>query len=210
MYEYVIGIDQSYTRTGICVINAKTSKIIIADSVDCKGCKNGYEKRMELRDRLGATLDSMISDLGINRKEILCIIERIRLFSQNKISQSYIESAGSLKATIYDVFMDYGIPVYSVDTRSWKSQIVGTTKPKQNKFGINPNKYPTIEYIKRKGYLKYVVIPYKGKSKKGIIKVEINGSNISCKINDDLCDAICIALYGTLPENKRKLKEEKI
>ena len=112
-------------------------------------------------------------------------------------------------ATIIDVFATYEIPVYSVDTRSWKSQIVGNSKPLDNQYGINKEKYRTILYLRDKGLLKYIAEPYKGRGEKGVIRVKIDGQRVPCKINDDLADSYCIALYGFLPKTKQKLKEEK-
>ena len=112
-------------------------------------------------------------------------------------------------ATIIDVAGTYDINVYSVDTRSWKSQIVGNSKPLNNPYGINPEKYRTILYLKDKGLLKYIAEEYKGRGEKGVINVKIEGQREPCKINDDLADSYCIAMYGYLPKSKQKLKEEK-
>ena len=38
---------------------------------------------------------------------------------------------------------------------------------------------------------------------------KIEGNKVPCKINDDLADSYCIAMYGFLPKEKQKLKEEK-
>lgn len=199
--EIVIGIDQSYTRTGITVL--KNKQIHIMKSLDFKGCRNNTEKRELLSD----ILDSLINEAGSDNIKI--ITERIRLRSQGFLSEAYIKSTGALIATIIDVADTYDIPVYSVDTRSWKSQIVGSSKPLDNPYGINPEKYRTILYLRDRGLLKYIVEEYKGKGKKGVINVKIDGKKVPCIINDDLADSYCIALYGYLPKTKQKLKEER-
>mgnify|MGYP002574676875 CR=1 FL=1 len=204
MAKIVIGIDESYTRTGITVLEDK--KLIKMYSVNFDGCKNNYDKRKELR----SVLESILNKLLRKYKpiEIKCIIERIRTFSGGHMSSQYLITTGGLIVTILDVFLEHGIKVYSVDTKSWKNAVVGTSKPKENPYGINPNKYPTIQYLKTKGLLKKIVIPYKGRGTKGIVNVRINGVKTPCKINDDIADSYCIAMYGFLPKSKQKLKEE--
>lgn len=199
--QIVIGIDQSYTRTGITVL--KNKQIHRMKSLDFKECRNNTEKRELLSD----ILDSLINEADSDNIKI--ITERIRLRSQGFLSEAYIKSTGALIATIIDVAEIYGVPVYSVDTRSWKSQIVGSSKPLDNPYGINPEKYRTILYLRDRGLLKYIAEEYKGKGKKGVINVKIDGKKVPCIINDDLADSYCIALYGYLPKTKQKLKEER-
>lgn len=200
-----IGIDESYTRTGITVLEDK--KLIKMYSVNFDGCKNNYDKRKELR----SVLESILNKLLRKYKpiEIKCIIERIRTFSGGHMSSQYLITTGGLIVTILDVFLEHGIKVYSVDTKSWKNAVVGTSKPKENPYGINPNKYPTILYLKQKGLLKYIAEEYKGRGKKGVINVKIDGKRVPCKINNDIADSYCIAMYGFLPKSKQKLKEER-
>lgn len=209
----VIGIDQSYTRTGITILEDK--KLIKMYSVNFDGCKNNYDKRKALRSVLESILEKLLRKY--KPIEIKCIIERIRTFSGGHMSSQYLITTGGLIVTILDVFLRYDIKVYSVDTKSWKNQIVGNSKPKENKYGINPNKYPTILYLRDRGLLKHIAEEYKGRGKKGIIgiKMDVVGEGgkkvrkkVPCKINDDLADSYCIALYGYLPETKQKLKEE--
>lgn len=201
MSKIVIGIDQSYTRTGITVLEDK--KILGMHSVNFDGCKTNTEKREHLKHLIESLFDNY------NIDNVMVITERIRLRSQGFLSESYIKSTGALIATIIDVFATYDIPVYSVDTRSWKSQIVGNSKPLENSYGINKEKYRTILYLRSKGLLKHIVEPYTGRGKQGVVNIKINGKKTPCKINDDLADSYCIAMYGFLPEHEQKLKEEK-
>lgn len=199
--EIIIGIDQSYTRTGITVL--KNKQIHRMKSLDFKGCRNNTEKRELLSDILESLINEADSD------NIKIITERIRLRSQGFLSEAYIKSTGALIATIIDIADTYDIPVYSVDTRSWKSQIVGNSKPLENKYGINPEKYRTILHLKQKGLLRFIIEPYNGRATKGIVNVNIDGTKTPCRINDDLADSYCIAMYGYLPKSKQKLKWEK-
>lgn len=203
MSKIIIGIDQSYTRTGITVL--KDEKIVKMLSVNFESCDNNTDKRNYIWSVLEEYFETCAKPEK-NNVTVLC--ERIRLRSQGFLSENYIKATGALIATIIDVCRLYNVPVYSVDTRAWKSAIVGTSKPLKNPYDINPEKYPTILYMKRKGLLKYIVEEYKGKGTKGVLNVKIQGQSVPCKINDDLADSYCIALYGFLPENKQKLKEE--
>lgn len=209
-HDYVIGIDQSYTRTGITVL--KDKEVVEMFSLNYEHCRNNSEKRTALEN----TLHEMVLDHNIVNP--LVITERIRLRSQGFLSEAYIKSTGALIATIIDFFYYYNeIPVYSVDTRSWKSQIIGNSKPLNNPYGINPEKFRTILYLRDKGLLKHIVKEYKGRGKKGIIDVKMEvregkkkvRKKVPCEINDDLADSYCIALYGYLPKTKQKLKEER-
>ena len=202
MSKIVIGIDQSYTRTGITIL--KDKEVVEMFSLDYECCKNNSEKRTALEN----TLHEMVLEHNIVNP--LVITERIRLRSQGFLSEAYIKATGALIATIIDFFEYYNeITVYSVDTRSWKSQIVGSSKPLDNPYGINKEKYRTILYLRSKGLLKHIVEPYTGRGKQGVINIKINGKKTPCKINDDLADSYCIAMYGFLPESKQKLKEER-
>lgn len=213
MSKVVIGIDQSYTRTGITVLYDK--KIIDMIPVDFPQCKTNNEKRIYLESMLeniidyvkhGGVIEETFQELVPD--DIRIIVERIRLKSQGFLNQSYIMSTGALIASIVRIAEHNNVPVYSVDTRSWKSQIVGSSKPLENKYGINPEKYRTILYMRDRGLLKYIAEPYDGRGKKGVINVKMDGKKVHCKINDDLADSYCIALYGFLSESKQKLKKE--
>ena len=210
MNKYVIGIDQSYTRTGITVL--KNKEVVEMHSMDFKRCVDNTSKRQ----RLSSYLCELLVELDSVENDIIVITERIRLRSQGFLSENYIKATGALIATIIDVCSSFGIKVYSVDTRAWKSAVVGTSKPLDNPYGINPEKYRTILYMRDRGLLKHIAEEYKGRGKKGIIDVKmdvIEGNRkvkkkVPCKINDDLADSYCIALYGFLPKGKQKLKEE--
>ena len=205
--KIVIGIDQSYTRTGFTVLIDK--KIFSMKSINFDGCMTNTAKRSAMKSYIDEMMEQLeLSGYDFQVDEYVVITERIRLRSQGFLSEAYINSTGALIATIIDAFADYNIPVYSVDTRSWKSQIVGNSKPLDNPYGINPEKYRTIVYLKELGLLKYIVEEYKGRGTKGVINVKIEGSKVPCKINDDIADSYCIAMYGYLPKSKQKLKEE--
>lgn len=203
----VIGIDESYTRTGVTVL--LNGNMFRTMSINFEKSKSNSEKRLYLKGFLNDLVHSIVKDCKVKTKDITVIVERIRTFSGGHLSTQYLITTGALVATIVDAFYKYKIPVYSVDTKAWKNAIVGTTKPKKNKYGINPNKYPTVLYVRDKGLLEYIVEEYTGRGKKGVIMVNKGNERVRCKINDDIADSYCIAMYGFLPEHKQKLKEEK-
>lgn len=198
--KIVIGIDQSYKNTGISICVDNELKNI--SSIKLDNIKSNCERRNILRQRLDGIFKKMSLKQTQEACELEIIIERIRLRSQGFINIDYIKSIGALNSIIIDTASKYNIKVYSVDTRSWKSQIVGTSKPKENKIGINPEKYPTIEYIKDLGYENKILIEVSNKKKKGVF--EINGKKYT--YNDDAADSACIALYGF--SKNRILREE--
>lgn len=188
MYKrLVIGIDQSYTRTGISIgVDGQLKKVT---SIDFKGLTVKSEKRLELSRVISSILDT-------NRQkasEVLIICERIRTFSGGKkggdpgfLSTGYIKSTAALIATIVDAAFLYGVKVYSVDTRAWKSKILGSSKT------INGDpKMATIAHLRTLGFdLSY-------QTKTGLIKY-----------NDDAADSGGICLYGFIPEKLQTLKLE--
>ena len=207
--KIVIGIDQSYVDTGISI--AYNGKIKAISSVKLKSCKNNTERRKLLKNRLIQVFTSMQQKASESSNcEIVCIIERIRLQSaqpgeKHFLNFPYIKGIGALNALIVDTAYDFDIPVYSVDTRSWKSQVVGSSKPLSNKYGIASEKWPTILYIKKLGWEKAILEEVSNKKKKGVIK-ETNG--VKYTYNDNKADSACIALYGFIPKHLQKLEEE--
>lgn len=194
MYKkIIIGIDQSYNNTGISI--AADGKLKVVSSIPLTGYQNNIEKRSIIRNKLICILDKMSS----KGNQITIICERIRTFSGGFLSTDYIKSTGALIATIVDVAYEYNIRVYSVDTRSWKSAIVGTSKPDED----GNNKGPTIKFVRKLGFEDSILVPIK-RAKKG--SFEKNGQHYMW--NDDAADSACIALYGFLPKQEQKLKLE--
>lgn len=137
----VMGIDQSYTRTGISI--AKDNELINVDSIDFKKIKTKTEKRHKIKREINIRIKMYKPDI--------IIVERVRQFSAGGkgsfMSMNMIKAGTQLITSIIDIAYKYKIPVYSVDTRSWKSQIVGTSKYKGNN-----KKEPTIKYVNSLGF----------------------------------------------------------
>lgn len=133
----VLGLDTSYTRTGIAV--AEDNKLIKVASIKFKGLKSKSEKRFKVTERLKAYIEKYNPDV--------ILVERTRQFSAGFMSMNAISAQITMTAIVVDVAFLYDIPVYSVDTRSWKSQILGTSKPKDgNKKGY------AIDFVKSLGF----------------------------------------------------------
>lgn len=201
--KIVIGIDQSYKNTGISI--SADGKLKKVTSLFLEKCKCNSEKRMLLKKRL----TEIVVRLLLRAEKVVCIIERIRLRSQGFLNIDYIKSIGALNSVIVDVMYKYDVPVYSVDTRCWKSQIVGTSKPgnPNNIWKMEPEKYPTFEWLKNTypDLLMSVFIDMTGTRKKKNV-FEENGK--LWKINDDACDSAAISLFGFYGQ-KDKLQLEK-
>ena len=195
-------------HSAINLLGATNSETLCVIARIALRCKNNTDKREILKSILEDIVHELVY-ITNGLHNITVITERIRLRSEGFISEDYIKATGALVATIIDLFNTYDIPVYSVDTKSWKNNVVGSSKPLDNPYGIDPKKYRTIVYMRDRGLLKYIVEEYKGRGKKGVLNVKIRGHRVPCKINDDLADSYCIAMYGFLPKDKQKLKEEK-
>lgn len=198
MYKtIVIGIDQSYQDTGVSICADGDLKNLSHIEYP-SGCENSY-KRYIIRERLNILLAKMANKAN----KVIIVIERIRLQSQGFINIDYIKSIGALNATIVDIATLHNIEVYSVDTRCWKSTVVGTSKEERNKYGFDPKKWPTIKYIIGKGYEDYIKFPVSKQKKKAVI--EKNGERYT--YNDNIADSACIALYYFIGD-KDKLQKE--
>lgn len=199
--KIIIGIDQSYQDTGIAI--GLNGKIKIAKDIELHSLKSNSLRR----ERLGSELRTIFNSVkykSINYDaSVTVLIERIRLQSQGFLNIDYIKSIGALNALICDVAAMYDFPVYSVDTRAWKSTIIGTSKTQNNPYGIDPHKWPTILWCIKHGYKHYIKYPITNNRKqKGVI----TKNNERYSYNDNTADSIGICLYGFT--TNPKIKEE--
>lgn len=138
----VLGIDQSYTKTGTAII--KDGRLLYSKSWDFRKFKSKTEKRREMKRITNGLIKKYKCDI--------IIVERIRTFTKGQsgafFSKNYITATAALIAAIVDTAYYLGIPVYSVDTRSWKAQIVGKSGHKSSES----TKQPTLDYVKQEGY----------------------------------------------------------
>lgn len=200
-YKYnkvVIGVDQSYSNTGISI--AADGRLLKVRSIQLDKLKSNSERRGALSE----TLDGLLSAVCPKGREVVCIIERIRLRSQGFLNIDYIKSIGALNSTIVDKCHEYCVPVYSVDTRCWKAQVIGTSKPMPNKFGVPKEKWPAVRWLLNQGWENSILIPIEGrKTKDTFIR-----QGKKYMYNNDAADSAGIAMFGFIGDQE-KLKEEK-
>lgn len=195
--KVIIGIDQSYKNTGISIVCDGVLKQV--KSIKLNDCQSNSERRRVLSQKLNSLLKLVVQ----KSDEQVCIIERIRLQSQGFINIDYIKSIGALNATIVDCCSHYNIKVYSVDTRCWKAQVVGTSKPKSNKFGVPPEKWPTVQWCIKQGFKDSILVPVFGRRSKGTFLI----GDQKYEYNNDAADSSAIAMFGVIGD-QNKLKEE--
>ena len=156
---------------------------------------------MALKKKLRA-----ITNLQMKKaKNVICVIERIRLQSKGFLNIDYIKSIGALNATIVDVMNEFGVKVYSVDTRCWKSQVVGTSKPEENIYGVKFEKWPTVKWCILKGFESSILIDITGSRKTRGTYTDTYGKKYM--YNDDAADSAAISMFYFVGD-KSKLKEE--
>ena len=193
-----IGIDQSYNNTGVSI--SADGKLLLVKSIRLVKYKSNSEKRKVLRNKLS----KIINKVKPKGQNVICIIERIRLKSQGFLNIDYIKSIGALNSVIVDVMTDNDIKVYSVDTRCWKAQVVGTSKPKNNKYGVPPEKWPTVNWVCEKGFEESILVEVKGRKEKGTFTDELG----KWEYNNDAADSAAISMFY-FKGDREKLKEEK-
>lgn len=192
----VIGIDQSYTRTGITI--AGDNKLLKVTSTNYKGLKSKSQKRKHIN----SIIRKLLIQTQSRAHQTIIICERIRTFSQSfgtkgkgnqqGLNPNYLKMGGAMVAGMVDTAEDFEVPVYSVDTRAWKSKIVGSSKARKTKEGKRDAKSETVEFIQRLGIDLF-------------LRTNRNGVDV---FDDDAADSACIALYGFIPKKLQNLKQE--
>lgn len=128
-----LGIDESYTNFGIAMVDDGIR--LSVKSYNFKGMKTKTEKRQFVAKLVKHAVEKYNPDI--------IVVERIRMFSNKFLSMNYIKATSALLSVIVDnVFPN---PVYSVDTRCWKSRICGGSKGK-----TKGDKQVSVEYIKHR------------------------------------------------------------
>lgn len=192
-----IGIDQSYKNCGVSI--SADGQLLKVAHIRLEQCRTNTDRRRLLK----AYLDNMLKVITSKADSIICVIERIRLHSQGFLNIDYIKSMGALNAVIIDIMDEYDIPVYSVDTRCWKSQVIGTSKPKDNNLGVPKEKYPTVEWCIEQGFENSILRIVKGRKKKGTF----TKNGIRYMYDNDACDSSAISMFYFVGD-KEKLKQE--
>jgi len=192
MKEMVIGLDQSYTDTGLCIAIDGIPKY--AESVSFDGADDKSDKRSKLSERL-----RLIIDKFKGKYIITIVLEAVRLFSgsQPHISTSYIFSTCAMIGMFVDIANEYGVDIYWVETRSWKKHVLGSSKPSGRKLkGVkDPKKVDSVLYACSIGFKDKIAY-----------KVERGKNKGQIRYNDNIADAICIAIAGFSKKIRKNLK----
>lgn len=174
----IIGLDQSYKRTGISIaVNGKLKKV---NCIEFQYVKTKAEKRFLLAKVLEKAIKSCLKKYQPNEIAVVC--ERIRTYTAGcDLRPDYLKTTGALIAYIVDTAYKYGITTYSIDTRAWKSAVLGSSKPIFPPVeGVkDPQKFGSVAYIIKLGFEESI----KGKSNRN-----------KYFMNDDAADGACIAL----------------
>lgn len=90
----------------------------------------------------------------------------------------------ALIATIVDTGFEYGIKTFSVTTKSWKSAVLGSSKPVFEPVeGVsNPQKFGSVQKAIDLGFFEQM-------------KVVSAKKRNAYTLDDDMADAICMSLY---------------
>ena len=182
MKQMIIGLDQSYTDTGICL--AVDGKPKVAKSISFKGITEKSDKRRAILECLEVIFNNFKY-----RYNIEIVLEAVRLFSGSNphISTSYIFATCALIGSIVDFANKNEIPIYWVETRSWKKKVLGSSKPSGRKLkgAKDQKKVDSVLYAISIGFKD--AISY---------KVERGKNKGQRRYNDNIADAICIAIAG--------------
>lgn len=196
--DICIGIDQSYKNTGISL--SGDGRLLIVRNKQLEKYKTKSDKRKYLREYLV----NMVYQINKKADNTVCIIERIRLRSQGFLNIDYIKSIGALNSVIVDVMTAFDIPIYSVDTRCWKAQVIGTSKPQSNKYGVPDEKWPTVNWVCEQGFEESILRKVEGRREKGTFTDELG----KWEYDNDAADSAAISMFW-FKGDKNKLIEEK-
>lgn len=186
-----IGVDQSYSRTGISL--AVDGKLKVVRSVDLHAIPSKTLKRRAVSEALGRAISSALSHYPPTSIAVIC--ERLRLFSSGAgaapglytsptIRPGVIKPASAMIAYLVDRAYDYDICVWSADTRAWKTAVLGTSRPLVEPLkGVkDPQKIRSVKFIIQQGFEKEISL--------------CRNHGAFYKYDDDAADSACIALYG--------------
>lgn len=166
-----------------------------------------YKSNSERRGVLRTRLEHLINVVADKTDSTVCVCEKARLHGgpTSFINIDAIKAMGALTATIVDVCVKYGIEVYSVDTRCWKSQVVGTSKPQANKYGVPEEKWPTVKWVIGKGFEGKILIDVTNTRK---VKGTFTRNGRKYMYNNDAADSAGIAMFGAIGDRSKLQLEQ--
>lgn len=191
MKQMVIGLDQSYTDTGLCIAVDGVPKY--AESISFEAAATKHDKRRAVLKRLEAIVKRFRSSY-----DICIVIEAIRLFSGSTphISTAYLFSTCALVGAIVDFAALNDLDIYWIETRSWKKAVLGSSKPSGKKLqGVkDPKKVDSVLYAIDQGFAAIIESTVERGKNKG-----------QKRYNDNIADAICIAVCGFNKKVRKKI-----
>lgn len=187
----VIGLDQSYTRTGLSIaVNGKLKKVT---SIDFKNVKTKTAKRLLLQDKLRAAIKACMKHYSPSEISVVC--ERLRTFTAGSdLRPDVIKPGAAMIAYIVDTAWEFNIETWSSDTRAWKSAVLGSSKPIFEPIvGVkDPQKFGSVRKIIDLGFEESIRL--------------CRNNNAFYAYDDDAADSGCIALYAFT--SRPKLQKE--
>ena len=180
----VLALDQSYRRTGLSVAVDRELKVVRSVQMDSKASK--FEKRKAIRLEVKRCLRTLLERCD----DVCCVIEQTRFFSSGHVSFDYIKATGALNAAIVDQCAELDVPCYSIDTRAWKHAVLGSAKKVENEFGVPPEKWMAVRFVKSLGFESNLLLKVEGRRQKGTF---VNESG-RWEYDNDAADSACMAL----------------
>ena len=198
-YRYIsIGFDQSYANTGIALVGVTNNRDIeILEICNVSSC----ESKFEYRHKISLKIKALMRKYRHLAENVYAICESVRIFKDGNMSINNHLEWGALQGCIADcLYQQYDIYLRIVDTRAWKSKVVGTSTPAEKApNGVDLKKWPTIKYVmKTHGIPKEDIATKMGKRTKKYTWTDDgeDGPETKYTFDSDKCDALCIALYG--------------
>lgn len=200
----VVGVDESYKNTGVsmtCGNPFSGYETTFCDSLGGNTCKNKNDYRVSVLEYLTRLLQKHNEEM---RNESICplvVVERVRQFSKGFISMDYIKSMGALIAYIVEAASQHGLQTYSVDTRCWKSTVVGSSQKLANSYNVAPEKFQTVEYVVKHGMKGFIFEEVSEKDgvkelrKKNPHNIFKSATGKHIRVDDDRADSICISRF---------------
>ena len=212
---FTLAVDQSYKNSGIAASygnpfwDGGRMDLVHVSSLDMASTKDKVDYRVSLASEVTQALMSCKEQVE-EASLVIVLCERIRQFSRGFTSMPYIVQMGALIAYIEEAAHMHGLPLWTVDTRCWKSTVIGTSQPMLNSYNVPPEKFPTVDYVVKHGWKEHIfreVNPEYGErelKKKHPHNIFKSASGKFIQVDDDRADAICMSLFPSCAAKQGK------